>query len=158
FSRDECRFGYRDSRFKSRDRGRFVICQVTLRLARTFTPQAGYASLTAELKRAGIGSPGPRQLAAAVMRLRRHRLPDPARLANAGSFFKSPVVAAETARRLLADYPKLPHWRLPGGNCKLAAAWMIEQLGWKGRTLGRVGVYRHHALVLVNHGGATPEE
>ncbi len=158
FSRDDCRFGYRDSRFKSGDRGRFVICEVTLRLSRTFAPQAGYASLAAELKRAGIGLPGPRQLAAAVMRLRRHRLPDPARLANAGSFFKNPVVDAKTAKPLLAEHPELPHWPLPGGDCKLAAAWMIESLGWKGRSLGRVGVYRHHALVLVNHGGATSAE
>lgn len=158
FGRDDCRFGYRDSRFKSGDRGRFVICEVTLRLGRTFAPKAGYASLAAELRRAGLGRPGPRQLAAAVMRLRRHRLPDPARLANAGSFFKNPVVGAETAGRLLAEHPELPHWPLPGGYCKLGAAWMIESLGWKGRSLGRVGVYRHHALVLVNHGGATAAE
>lgn len=157
-SRQDCRFGYRDSRFKSGDRGRFVICEVTLRLSRTFVPKAGYASLAAELTRAGAGRPAPRQLAAAVMRLRRHRLPDPGRLANAGSFFKNPVVGAETAERLLAEHPELPHWPLSDGRRKLAAAWMIERLGWKGHSMGRVGVYRHHALVLVNHGGATAAE
>lgn len=158
FDRDDCRFGYRDSRFKSLDRGRFFISRVTLRLSRRFTPSTGYASLADELERAGCKRPEPRQLAAAVMRLRRHRLPDPARLANAGSFFQNPVVDADTAETLLAEHPDLPHWPMPDGRIKLAAARMIERLGWKGRSIGRVGVYAHHALVLVNHGGATSSE
>ncbi len=157
-SREECRFDYRDSRFKSADRGRFIICEVTLRLSRHFLPRADYSSLAAELEHRGTDAPDPRQLAAAVMRLRRHRLPDPARLANAGSFFKNPVVDGNTAAALLAEHPALPCWHLPDGRRKLAAAWMIESLGWKGRSLGRVGVYPHHALVLVNHGGATGAE
>jgi UDP-N-acetylmuramate dehydrogenase len=89
------------------------------------------------------------------MRLRRHRLPDPGRLANAGSFFKNVVVAGHESARLLERFPDLPHWPLPDGRVKLSSAWMIEQLGWKGRSRGPVGVYAHHALVLVNHGGAT---
>lgn len=157
-SREDCRFGYRDSRFKSIDRGRFVICEVTLRLTRRFRPATGYASLADELARRQVGTPNPRQLTAAVMRLRRHRLPDPRRLANAGSFFKNPIVDDETAARLVAEHPGLPHWPLAGGGTKLAAAWLIETLGWKGRSMGRVGVYAHHALVLVNHGGASKEE
>jgi UDP-N-acetylmuramate dehydrogenase len=157
-SREDCRFGYRDSRFKSGDRGRFIICEVTLRLTRRFDPATDYASLAAELAKRHIGTPDPRQLTATVMRLRRHRLPDPRRLANAGSFFKNPIVDDETANRLVAEHPDLPHWRLPGGGTKLAAAWLIESLGWKGRSMGRVGVYAHHALVLVNHGGATTDE
>ncbi|MDZ7789563.1 MAG: UDP-N-acetylmuramate dehydrogenase [Xanthomonadales bacterium] len=154
----DCRFAYRDSRFKSVDRDRFLIGRVTLRLSRRFKPDTAYASLRAELDRLGIGRPTARQLAAAVMRLRRHRLPAPSRLANAGSFFKNPVVEADAATSVLAEHPNLPHWPMPDGRCKLAAAWMIEQLGWKGRSLGRVGVYRNHALVLVNHGGARPAE
>lgn len=156
--RDDCRFGYRDSRFKSGDRGRFVIGEVTLRLSRSFTPSASYASLAAELERAGVDVPTPRQLAAAVMRLRRHRLPDPSRLPNAGSFFKNPVVTSPEAESLLTENPKLPHWPMPDGRTKVAAAWLIERLGWKGRSLGRVGVYGNHALVLVNHGDAHPSE
>jgi len=156
--REDCRFGYRDSRFKSGDRERFIIGEVTLRLSRRFSPNAAYASLTAELERAGVGNPTPRQLAAAVMRLRRHRLPDPSRLANAGSFFKNPVVDSATAESLLAENPQLPHWPMSAGHTKVAAAWMIERLGWKGQSLGRVGVYRNHALVLVNHGGAGATE
>ncbi len=154
----DCRFAYRDSRFKSLDRDRFLIGEVTLRLARRFEPNAAYTSLRAELDRLDAGQPTARQLAAAVMRLRRHRLPAPSRLANAGSFFKNPVVEADTAASILAEHPDLPHWPMPDGRRKLAAAWMIEQLGWKGRSLGRVGVYRNHALVLVNHGGARPAE
>ncbi|WP_376689942.1 UDP-N-acetylmuramate dehydrogenase [Wenzhouxiangella sp. EGI_FJ10409] len=156
--REDCRFAYRDSRFKSVDRDRFLIAAVTLRLSRRFEPNTTYASLAAELDRCGVDRPTPRQLAAAVMRLRRHRLPAPSRLANAGSFFKNPVVSTDAATALLAEHPDLPHWSMPDGRCKLAAAWMIEQLGWKGRSLGRVGVYRNHALVLVNHGGASPSE
>lgn len=158
-SRSECRFAYRDSRFKSTDRDRFLIIEVTLRLSRRFSPVTGYASLAVELERVGANHrPAPRQLAAAVMRLRRHRLPDPARVPNAGSFFKNPIVERNTAEDLLASHPDLPHWPMPDGRIKLAAAWMIERLGWKGQSMGPVGVYRHHALVLVNHGGATPGE
>ncbi|NBB92413.1 MAG: UDP-N-acetylmuramate dehydrogenase [Gammaproteobacteria bacterium] len=153
--REDCGFGYRDSRFKSADRGRFLITEVSLGLSRNFRPQTGYASLSEELARVGAVDPTPRQLTAAIMRLRRHRLPDPGRLANSGSFFKNPVLAASDAEALLAEYPALPHWPMPDGRAKLAAAWMIERLGWKGRSLGDAGVYRNHALVLVNHGRAT---
>lgn len=156
--RADCGFGYRDSRFKSGDRERFLISSVTLRLSRSFTPKIDYGSLAAELRRLGNRHPKPRELTAAIMRLRRHRLPDPARLANAGSFFKNPVVEAAAAEAILSEHPHLPHWPMAGGRVKLAAAWMIERLGWKGRSLGRVGVYRNHALVLVNHGGATHAE
>ncbi|WP_376696434.1 UDP-N-acetylmuramate dehydrogenase [Wenzhouxiangella sp. EGI_FJ10305] len=156
--REDCRFDYRDSRFKSGDRNRFVIAEVTLRLSRRFQPNTAYASLAGELERLNVNPPAPRQLAAAVMRLRRHRLPDPGRLPNAGSFFKNPVVDAGTAAGILAEYPDMPHWPASGDRSKLAAAWMIERLGWKGRSLGRVGVYENHALVLVNRGGAAPAE
>ena len=151
----ECGLAYRDSRFKSADRGRFLITAISLRLRRDFHPALDYQSLVEHLQARGIGAPGPRQLAAAVIRLRRHRLPDPARLANAGSFFKNPVLDADTADAMIAQHPSLPHWRLADGSVKLAAGWMIERLGWRGRRLGDAGVYQNHALVLVNHGRAT---
>lgn len=153
--RRACGFGYRDSRFRSGDRGRFVIVSVTLRLSRRFSPKTGYSSLAGELERVGIENPSSRQLAAAVMRLRRHRLPDPGRLPNAGSFFKNPVISADSARKLLAAHPDLPQWPLPDGRIKLGAGRMIELLGWKGQSIGGAGVYPNHALVLVNHGQAT---
>lgn len=151
-------FSYRDSRFRSVDKGRFLITAVTLRLARRFTPRPDYSSLAAELQRCNIDQPTPRQMVAAIMRLRRHRLPDPQRLANAGSFFKNPVVAEVSAAALLDEHPELPHWPMADGRIKLAAAWMIERLGWKGRFIGDAGVYPHHALVLVNRGQATASE
>lgn len=156
--RDACHFGYRDSRFKSSDRDRFLITEVTLRLSRTFRPNIGYASLAGELERLKIEQPSARQLAAAVMRLRRHRLPDPARLPNAGSFFKNPVVARTQADELLAEHPELPHWPMPEGRVKLAAGWLIETLGWREQSVGDIGVYRNHALVLVNHGRGSGDE
>jgi len=151
----DCGLAYRDSRFKSADRGRFLITAVSLKLKREFRPALGYQSLIDHLDARAIRAPDPRQLAAAVMRLRRHRLPDPARLPNAGSFFKNPVVNENEAGDLLSNHPALPHWRLSDGRVKLAAAWMIEQLGLKGHRIGDAGVYRHHALVLVNHGRAS---
>lgn len=154
----DCGFGYRDSRFKSDTPGRFIITAVTLRLSRRFRPVLHYPSLAEALQRAGLQQPDPRQLTAAVMRLRRHRLPDPARLANSGSFFKNPLVDAAQAKRLVKRWPGLPHWPMDDGRVKLGAAWMIDQLGWKGRRLGQVGVYRNHALVLVNHGQAQAHE
>lgn len=153
--RERCAFGYRDSRFKSVDRDRYLITSVTLKLSRHFTSNTGYASLHDALANTGVHHPTPRQLAATIMRLRRHRLPDPARLANAGSFFKNPVVCPDTARAILDDHPDLPHWAMPGGQIKLAAGHMIELLGWKGKSIGDAGVYPNHALVLVNRGQAT---
>lgn len=153
--RRACRFGYRDSRFRSGDRGRFVIVSVTLRLSRRYSAQTGYSSLAGELERAGVENPSSRQLAAAVMRLRRHRLPDPGRLPNAGSFFKNPVISADSARKLLTAHPDVPQWPLPDGRVKLGAGRMIEVLGWKGKSIGEAGVYTNHALVLVNRGQAT---
>ncbi|NDY94460.1 UDP-N-acetylmuramate dehydrogenase [Wenzhouxiangella limi] len=156
---EACGFGYRASRFRDADRGRFLITSITLRLRHEFRPQIGYQSLAAELKRRhGDRIPGPRALTAAVMRLRRHRLPDPARLANAGSFFKNPVVSGDFASSLLSDHPHLPHWTMADGQVKLAAGWMIEQRGWKGKSVGAAAVYPNHALVLINRGGASAQQ
>ncbi len=154
--RDECQFGYRDSRFKSTDRGRYLITGISLRLKRTFVPKMSYQSLAEELERVGHLRPGPRQLAAAIMRLRRHRLPDPGRLANAGSFFKNPVVDAGLAQTLRNDNAGLPCWPMADGKVKLGAGWMIERLGLRGHSLGDAAVYENHALVLVNRGQASP--
>lgn len=155
----ECAFGYRTSRFKTGDRDRFLITAVTFQLSRRFRPETAYQSLATELRRRhGRQSPTPRQLAATIMRLRRHRLPDPARLANAGSFFQNPIVPAGHAERLLSDHPNLPHWPVSEGGYKLAAGWLIEQLGWKGRAVGDAAVHTNHALVLVNRGRATASQ
>jgi UDP-N-acetylmuramate dehydrogenase len=158
FDRSACRFGYRDSVFKQegwhRD-GRFVVTDVTFRLPKIWQPLTRYADIAAELDTQGIAAPSARQVADAVIAVRRRKLPDPARIPNAGSFFHNPVVDAAAADRLLARYPVLPRYPQADGKVKLAAGWLIEQAGWKGRDLGPVGMYEKQALVLVNRGGAT---
>ncbi len=158
FSRDDCRFGYRDSLFKQQGwhlSGRFVITEVTFRLPKAWQPLIHYADIPAELKARGVVEPNARQLAEAIVALRQRKLPDPKQLPNAGSFFHNPVIDAATAQRLSAAYPGLPCYRQPDGRIKIAAGWLIEQSGWKGKRLGAVGMYENQALILVNHGGAT---
>ncbi|WP_036165496.1 UDP-N-acetylmuramate dehydrogenase [Massilia sp. 9096] len=158
----DCRFGYRDSVFKHPEGAQLVVLDVTFALPRAWTPNLRYAELARELEAQGIAQPGnaptPRQVSDAVIAIRRRKLPDPAEIGNAGSFFKNPVVSSEHCTRLLARWPELVHHRQPDGSEKLAAGWLIDQCGWKGRTLGRAGVYPKQALVLVNNGGATGAE
>ena len=154
----ECRYGYRQSRFKQDWRGRFIITHVTYRLSKTFTPQLDYGNIRSRLASQGIDTPTPRQLREAIVSIRREKLPDPAVEGNAGSFFMNPVVSRDTFCRIAAHYPSVPHYDTGDGNVKIPAGWMIEQCGWKGRSLGRAGVHSKQALVLVNCGGATGSE
>ncbi len=156
-ARADCRFGYRDSVFKQQGwhvDGRRLITRVNLRLPKVWQPLTGYADLAAELERRQIAAPTPRQVADAVIAVRRRKLPDPAQLPNAGSFFHNPLLSAADAERLLGAYPQLPRYPQPDGRIKVAAGWLIEHSGWKGRDLGRAGMYEKQALVLVNRGGA----
>jgi UDP-N-acetylmuramate dehydrogenase len=153
-----CRFGYRDSVFKHPEGAGLVVLDVTFALPRAWTPNLRYAELGGALQAAGIDRPTPRQVADAVIAVRRRKLPDPAQIGNAGSFFKNPVVSAEHCARLLAAWPDLVHHVQPDGSEKLAAGWLIDRCGWKGKSLGRAGVYPKQALVLVNNGGASGVE
>jgi UDP-N-acetylmuramate dehydrogenase len=157
-SRAACRFGYRDSVFKQEGwhlSGRLVITQVTFRLPRCWQPIKSYADLAEELAARKIARPNAQEIADAIMSVRRRKLPDPADLPNAGSFFQNPVVDAATAQNLLAAHPDLVHYPQADGRVKFAAGRLIEQAGWKGRNLGPAGLYEKQALVLVNHGGAS---
>ena len=161
FDRAACRFGYRDSVFKQEGwhlEGRFVITDVTFRLPKAWRPLTGYGDVASELAAGGIRTPDARQIAEAVIAVRRRKLPDPAQVPNAGSFFHNPVVDAARAGHLLANHPEMPHYAQADGRVKLAAGWLIERAGWKGRSLGRAGMYERQALVLVNRGGATGAE
>jgi UDP-N-acetylmuramate dehydrogenase len=154
----ECRFAYRDSVFK-RDGGRhLIILDVTFALPKQWRPNLRYAELAQALAEQGIAEPSARQVADTVIAIRRRKLPDPAVIGNAGSFFKNPVVSGAQCAALLERFPTLVHHAQPDGTQKLAAGWLIDQCGWKGRSLGAAGVYPKQALVLVNNGGATGAE
>jgi len=150
-----CRFGYRDSIFKHGEGRALVVLDVTFALPAAWQPNLRYAELANAAKDAGLEAPTPLQIGALVEAIRRRKLPDPAEIGNAGSFFKNPVVSGAECARLLEHYPDLVHHLQPDGTEKLAAGWLIDQCGWKGRHLGAAGVYPKQALVLVNLGGAT---
>lgn len=150
-----CQLGYRDSRFKSADVGRYLVTHIRLRLHRGFEAQLDYPDLRAELDVTDIQTPTAKQVSEAVIRLRQRKLPDPAVIGNAGSFFKNPVIDQAMADSLKPDLPDLPLHPAGDGSVKLSAAWLIEHCGWKGRTLGGAAVSEQHALVLVNRDNAT---
>ena len=153
FSAAECQFDYRDSLFKSHRRGEFIITAITLRLRRHGACRVDYGGLAARFADADPASLDPAAVRAAVIELRQSKLPDPTVLPNAGSFFKNPVVSVAHYQQLKQAEPELVAFAHRDGM-KLAAGWLIERAGWKGRRLGPVGMHREQALVLVNHGGA----
>lgn len=152
-----CGFAYRDSIFKQAPE-RYIITSVEFALPRERALRLDYQGVREELDALGIGTPSAPDVARAVERLRRRKLPDPGTIANAGSFFKNPVVGEQEMRRLRELYPELPSYPQPGGGAKLSAAWMIERCGLKGVRRGDAGLYANHALVLVNHGQASGSE
>ncbi|MEW6023450.1 MAG: UDP-N-acetylmuramate dehydrogenase [Pseudomonadota bacterium] len=154
----DCRFGYRDSIFKHADGANLVVLDVTFALPRAWQPNLRYAELANALRDMGMQAPTPREVSDAVVAIRRRKLPDPAEIGNAGSFFKNPVVSAEHCASLLARFPALVHHAQADGSEKLAAGWLIDQCGWKGKHMGAAGVYPKQALVLVNNGGASGAE
>jgi len=153
--RDACGLGYRSSRFRDEDQGRFILTEIALRLRRHGEPNLSYPGVAQALPDAGGSArPTPLDLVQTITRIREAKLPDPRVIGNVGSFFKNPVVSREIAAKLLAEHPRMAHFSA-GDRVKLAAAWLIEACGWKGHREGSVGVYEKHALVLVNRGGAS---
>ncbi len=156
--RETCAFAYRDSLFK-RTPDRYLVTAVELAMPRQRELKLGYAGIPEELAAMGVASPTFRDVAEAVIRIRRRKLPDPAAIGNAGSFFKNPILPAAHAEDLQQRHPGLPVFRGDAaGNRKISAAWMIEDCGWKGFREGDAGVAATHALVLVNHGAATGQQ
>ena len=153
-----CRFAYRDSVFKHELKDRAVICSVRFRLPKQWKSNLRYAELATEIAAQGMTEPSPQQVSDAVIAIRRRKLPDPAQIGNAGSFFKNPVVPAAKRDELLAQHPALVSYPQADGSYKLAAGWLIDQCGWKGKSIGAAGVHDRQALVLVNRGGATGAE
>jgi UDP-N-acetylmuramate dehydrogenase len=157
-----CRFGYRDSVFKHDGfgglAGKSVITRVRFRLPKPWQPVLGYLDLERKRTETGIAEPDAQTVADWVCAIRRAKLPDPAVIGNAGSFFKNPVVSAEQCKDIIGRDPEIVHYPMSDGSCKLAAGWLIDACGWKGKSVGRAGVYEKQALVLVNRGGASGAE
>ena len=154
FALADCAFGYRDSLFKHQA-DRWVILRVRFALRRSAQLHLDYGPIRQHLDAQGIQAPTPLDVSRAVCAIRSEKLPDPARLGNAGSFFKNPLVPAEQAERLGAEHPELVAYPAAEGQVKLAAGWLIERAGWKGFRDGDAGVHERQALVLVNYGQAT---
>lgn len=153
-----CRFGYRDSIFKQALAGKSLITRVRFRLPKPWQPVLGYLDLERKMTETGIHAPTPRQVYDWVCEIRRAKLPDPQVIGNAGSFFKNPVVTEDQCRDIIGRDPEIVHYPMPDGSFKLAAGWLIDACGWKGKSIGRAGVYEKQALVLVNRGGAIGAE
>ncbi len=153
-----CAFGYRDSVFKHALAGRSLITRVRFRLPRPWQPVLGYLELQKKIAETGVAAPDPQQIFDWVVAIRRGKLPDPAVVGNAGSFFKNPVVTPEQCRDIIGRDPAVVHYPMPDGSVKLAAAWMIDVCGWKGKFVGHAGVYDKQALVLINRGAAIGSE
>jgi UDP-N-acetylmuramate dehydrogenase len=153
-SKADCCFGYRDSVFKQ-DRDRYIVTAVEFSLPRSRPLQMDYAGVREELAAFGVDEPTAAAVAEAIARIRTRKLPNPVLIGNAGSFFKNPVVDKASASLLRTSHPDMPTWDSPDGKVKLSAAWLIESCGYKGLREGPAAVSEQHALVLVNHGGAS---
>ena len=158
FTLQDCEFGYRESVFKRKYKGQFIILDVTFRLRKRPALNTSYGAIEQELAAMGVQQPGIRDVSNAVIRIRSSKLPDPNEIGNAGSFFKNPSIPLETFELLKADYPAIVGYPNADGTVKLAAGWLIEQCAWKGYRKGDAGVHEKQALVLVNYGAASGEE
>jgi UDP-N-acetylmuramate dehydrogenase len=158
FTQKDCQFGYRESIFKNELQGEFVIISVTLRLDKHPTFRTSYGAIEETLAAMQVKQLSIKAISEAITHIRQQKLPDPAIVGNAGSFFKNPVIDLTAATRLQQDHPTLPTHVLPNDMMKIPAAWLIEQCDWKGYKRGEVGVHPQHALVLVNYGEATGQE
>lgn len=157
-SHTDCAYGYRQSRFKHEWKNQYLILSVTYEFNDSFEPRLDYGNIRAELEKEGIGMPTAQQLRDTIIRIREAKLPDPKVLGNAGSFFMNPIVTRQKYNELAALYAGMPHYDVDADSVKIPAGWMIDQCGWKGKSLGRAGVHDKQALVLVNRGGATGQE
>lgn len=155
FSKQECRYSYRNSIFKHEENGKYIITYITFRLNKTNNFVLTYGNLKEVAM--GMGELSAKNIRAAVMQIRASKLPDTKEFGSAGSFFMNPVVSCEKAEALAQSFPEMPQYKTANG-VKLSAAWLIDRCGWKERRIGNVGVYMHQPLVVVNYGGATGKE
>lgn len=158
FSKADCEFGYRESIFKRSLKNQYAIVAVRYRLKKNPQYNTSYGAIEQELERMGVQELSLKAVSQAVINIRTSKLPDPKVLGNAGSFFKNPTISAEAFDELIQKHPDVPNYPAADGQQKLAAGWMIEQCGWKGKKVGHCGMHEKQALVLVNYGGASGKE
>ena len=159
FTKEDCKFGYRESFFKNEGKGAYVITSVNLRLStKNHTLHTSYGTIETELQRMRIEQPTIADISKAVISIRQNKLPDPKQLGNSGSFFKNPIVDAITYKALIEKYPSIPSYKISEDLIKIPAGWLIEACGLKGMRVGDAGVHKKQALVLVNYGSATGKE
>lgn len=158
FSHSDCHFGYRDSIFKNELKGQYLITEVCFRLNRVAKINTQYGAIQEELAKRGISTPTIADVSAVVAYIRVSKLPDPSTIGNAGSFFKNPVIDQVDFIGIHEKFPEVVHYQVSPDKVKLAAGWLIEQCGFKGKVVGQTGTWKNQALVLVNHGQATGQE
>lgn len=158
FTNEDCEYSYRWSKFKGEWKNRYVITYVTYKLSDIFVPHLQYGNILAELEKKGIKTPTVSQMRNVVIEIRKAKLPDPEVEGNAGSFFTNPIVDNSKYEQLVGEFGTVPHYQVGQDKVKIPAGWMIEQCGWKGKTLGKAGVHSKQALVLVNKGGANGQD
>lgn len=158
FNASDCKFGYRESVFKNELKNQFFITSVSFRLSKHPKVNVSYGAISQELEKLGVLNPSVSDVSKAVINIRQSKLPDPKVLGNSGSFFKNPEVNMQQFESIKQTYPKVVAYPTSNGNMKLAAGWLIEQCGWKGKVVGQTGSHKDQALVLVNYGGATGSE
>ncbi len=154
FYNKDCHFGYRESIFKNKHKGEYIILKVAYRLPKKHKLNTGYGAIQQELERLQIDNPTIKDVSNAVIKIRQSKLPDPNKIGNSGSFFKNPIVSNQKVEELKSKFPNLAYYPIDDKHSKIAAGWLIDQDGWKGKTFGNYGVHKNQALVLVNYGGA----
>ncbi|MCB0495223.1 MAG: UDP-N-acetylmuramate dehydrogenase [Cyclobacteriaceae bacterium] len=158
FLHEECAFDYRYSVFKGPLKGKYIISSVTLKLHTSIEVNTSYGAINSTLNEWNIANPTPKEVSDAVIHIRQSKLPDPAKVGNAGSFFKNPVITKKQYDLLKSEFETIPGYPQPNNRVKVPAAWLIDQNGWKGKTLGNIGVNPKQPLVLVNYGGGKGAE
>jgi UDP-N-acetylmuramate dehydrogenase len=158
FTKEDCHFAYRESVFKQDLKGQYIICSVKFKLSSVPKINVDYGAISAELLKRDIQHPTIKDISTVVSEIRVSKLPDPSTIGNAGSFFKNPVISKKEFDLIHKQFPEIVHFLVGEDEVKLAAGWLIEQCGWKGKVFGSTGTWKNQALVIVNHGGAKGKE
>ena len=158
FNKEECQFSYRESIFKNELKGKYIITSVVFKLSKKHNLKLHYGAISEELAKRGIVDPSIKDVSDVVSHIRVSKLPDPSTIGNSGSFFKNPIITSERFNTLIVQFPEIVHYPVDEHHVKLAAGWLIEQCGWKGKQIGNVGTWKNQSLVIVNHGNASGKE